>query len=80
MVRSRLLAGKPIILPRDGDAAVQFVHEGDLGAAVCLLVDQNRRGRAIFNITDREVLSLSGLSLDRTHQVFASRHHDHFGA
>jgi len=59
---SRLLAGKPIILPRDGDAAVQFVHGDDLGAAVCLLVDQNQRERAIFNIADREILSLSGLT------------------
>ena len=57
-VLGALGAGKPIILPRDGDTAVQFIHEDDLGAAVCWLVDQNRKERAVFNIVDRQILSL----------------------
>lgn len=59
---SRLVAGSPIILPRDGNAAVQFIHEDDLGAAICFLGDQSCKGRAVFNIADRQILSLSGLT------------------
>lgn len=59
---TRQLAGRPVLLPGDGQTPVQFVHRDDLAEAILLLAESGRTGTECFNVADPETVSLSDLA------------------
>ena len=52
----RILAGRPVLVPGSGDAWCQFVHEDDLGVAVCAWLRRAPAGFRPFNVADPEMI------------------------
>lgn len=48
----RILAGRPVLVPGRGTAEYQFVHEDDLGAAVCTWLRHRPEGFEPLNVAD----------------------------
>jgi nucleoside-diphosphate-sugar epimerase len=70
----RIGAGRPVLVPGQGTAEYQFVHEDDLGAAIALWLDTRPEGFASYNIADpllvtavelpRMLADAAGMSVD----------------
>ena len=58
----RILAGRPVLVPGSGDAWCQFVHEDDLGAAVCAWLRRAPAGFHPFNVADPEMIASADLA------------------
>jgi nucleoside-diphosphate-sugar epimerase len=54
---ARQLNDVPVVLPGDGSASAQFIHEDDFGDALHLLATRDSKGFHIFNIADSQVLT-----------------------
>jgi nucleoside-diphosphate-sugar epimerase len=59
---SRQLNAIPIVLPGTGDTRVQFIHEDDLGDAIVFLATRAASGCGVFNVADRQILTLGAFS------------------
>lgn len=57
----RILAGRPVLVPGSGTAWCQFVHEDDLGAAVCAWLRRAAEGFCAFNVADSEMIASAEL-------------------
>lgn len=60
-VWARQLNGAPVLIPGNGRSRVQFLHEDDLGDAVEMLACGVRMGVEVFNVADRQIVTLSEL-------------------
>lgn len=60
-VWARQLNDRPVLIPGNGRSRVQFLHEDDLGDAVEMLGCGMRMGFEVFNVADRQIVSLSEL-------------------
>lgn len=60
-VWARQLNGAPVLIPGDGRSRIQFVHEDDLADAIEMLGCGVRMGFEVFNVADRQIVTLSGL-------------------
>jgi nucleoside-diphosphate-sugar epimerase len=60
-VWARQLSGWPVLIPGDGRSRIQFVHEDDLADAVEMLGCGVRLGFEVFNVADRQIVTLTGL-------------------
>ncbi len=60
-VWARQLNGAPVLIPGDGRSRIQFVHEDDLGDAAEMLACGIRLGFEVFNVADRQIVTMSGL-------------------
>ncbi len=60
-VWARQLNGRPVLIPGNGRSRVQFLHEDDLGDAVEMLACGLRMGFEVFNVADRQIVTLSEL-------------------
>ena len=58
----RILAGRPVLVPGCGDAWCQFVHEDDLGAAVCKWLRHAPAGFGAFNVADPQMIASAELA------------------
>ena len=58
----RILAGRPVLVPGSGDAWCQFVHEDDLGVAVCAWLRQAPAGFRAFNVADPQMIASADLA------------------
>lgn len=54
---SRLLTGRPIIIPGDGSSQFQFLHVQDLANIITHFVDADFGKRAIYNIAEPETMN-----------------------
>jgi len=59
---ARQKAGKPIVLPGDGQTRLQFIHEDDVADAVRFVLSRNDGGFEVFNIADANVVTLDELT------------------
>lgn len=59
---SRQLSGRPVLIPGDGRTRIQFIHEDDLGDAVEMLACGMGAGFDVFNVADRQIVTLSELA------------------
>lgn len=59
---TRQLAGRPVLLPGNGETRAQFVHNDDLAAAVILLASGDRVGFDVFNVAHPDMLSFAELA------------------
>ncbi len=57
----RILAGRPVLVPGSGDAWCQFVHEDDLGAAVCAWLRRAPAGFRAYNVADPQMIASAEL-------------------
>ena len=57
----RILAGRPVLVPGSGDAWCQFVHEDDLGTAVCAWLRHPPQGFRAFNVADPQMIATTEL-------------------
>ncbi|MBC9247549.1 NAD-dependent epimerase/dehydratase family protein [Paracoccus sp. 11-3] len=53
----RIAAGRPVLVPGQGTAEYHFLHEDDLGAAVCRWLDTRPEGFASFNVADPQLVT-----------------------
>ncbi len=60
-VWARQLNNRPVLIPGNGRSRVQFLHEDDLGDVVEMLSCGMRMGVEVFNVADRQIVTLSEL-------------------
>ena len=58
----RILAGRPVLVPGAGAAWCQFVHEDDLGVAVCAWLRRAPAGFRAFNVADPQMVASAELA------------------
>lgn len=56
-VWSRVLSGRPIIVPGDGSAQMQFLHVQDLANIIAHLVEADSGKQAIYNVAEPETMN-----------------------
>lgn len=56
-VWSRVLSGRPVIVPGDGSAQMQFLHIQDLANIITHLVEADSGRQAIFNVAEPETMN-----------------------
>jgi len=56
-VWSRVLSGRPVIVPGDGSARMQFLHIQDLANIIAHLVEADSGKQAIYNVAEPETMN-----------------------
>lgn len=56
-VWSRVLTGRPIIVPGDGTALIQFLHVQDLANIMIHLADTDPGARTVYNVAEPETMN-----------------------